>query len=270
MGVISGTLDLLRRSYAGAHIRDGVLYFDPRLPPQLDGLSFAMQFRGTPLRVTLAGGTTDAGRPPRGGAAADQRRGRRRGPRAARRGAVHIRAPAGPACRSPAGPRLTGGRMPAFQGAIFDVDGVLVDSPHQKAWRESLRELMEGEWSDIRGRTTWSAGAFTPQVYQQEVSGKPRLSGARAALEYFHVPDEQGRASPSTPSASRRWWSGSSRPATSPPTPTRCGSLSPSRTPASGSRPRHRRRTRSCSSARSGSTRSPGSRGSRRRRCGRA
>ena len=27
-----------------------------------------------------------------------------------------------------------------FQGAIFDIDGVLVDSPHQKAWRESLRE----------------------------------------------------------------------------------------------------------------------------------
>jgi len=41
-----------------------------------------------------------------------------------------------------------------FQGAIFDIDGVLVDSPHQKAWRESLRELMEGEWSDIRGQTT--------------------------------------------------------------------------------------------------------------------
>jgi trehalose/maltose hydrolase-like predicted phosphorylase len=56
MGVISGTLDLLQRSYAGTQIRDGVLYFDPRLPPRLDGLSFAMQFRGTPLRVTLAGG----------------------------------------------------------------------------------------------------------------------------------------------------------------------------------------------------------------------
>jgi len=27
----------------------------------------------------------------------------------------------------------------AFLGAIFDVDGVLVDSPHEKAWRESLR-----------------------------------------------------------------------------------------------------------------------------------
>ena len=41
-----------------------------------------------------------------------------------------------------------------FQGAIFDVDGVLVDSPHEKAWRESLRELMENEWSDIRDHTT--------------------------------------------------------------------------------------------------------------------
>ena len=30
-----------------------------------------------------------------------------------------------------------------FQAAIFDVDGVQVDSPHEKAWRESLRELME-------------------------------------------------------------------------------------------------------------------------------
>jgi len=33
--------------------------------------------------------------------------------------------------------------MPKLQGAILDVDGVLVDSPHEKAWRESLRELME-------------------------------------------------------------------------------------------------------------------------------
>jgi beta-phosphoglucomutase-like phosphatase (HAD superfamily) len=78
-----------------------------------------------------------------------------------------------------------------FEGAIFDVDGVLVDSPHEKAWREALRELMENEWSGIRDRTTWSPDAFTSHVYQTEVSGKPRMSGARAALAYFHVPDDE-------------------------------------------------------------------------------
>jgi beta-phosphoglucomutase len=76
-----------------------------------------------------------------------------------------------------------------FHGAIFDVDGVLVDSPHERAWREALRELMENEWSDIRPQTTWSEERFTPQVYQQVMSGKPRMSGALAALEYFNVPD---------------------------------------------------------------------------------
>ena len=78
-----------------------------------------------------------------------------------------------------------------FEGAIFDVDGVLVDSPHEKAWRESLRELMESEWSDIRDRTTWSPEAFTSRVYEEHMSGKPRLAGARAALEYFHIPDDE-------------------------------------------------------------------------------
>src|SRR5207249_4334672 len=82
-----------------------------------------------------------------------------------------------------------GARMPKFRGAIFDVDGVLVDSPHQKAWRESLRELMEAGWRDIRDQATWSPDAFTPHVYQQYVSGKPRMAGALAALDYFHVPD---------------------------------------------------------------------------------
>ena len=80
-----------------------------------------------------------------------------------------------------------------FQGAIFDVDGVLVDTPHERAWRETLRELMESDWSGIRGQTTWSPEAFTPQVYQALVSGKPRMSGARAALEHFGVPDLDAR-----------------------------------------------------------------------------
>ena len=83
--------------------------------------------------------------------------------------------------------------MPKFQGAIFDVDGVLVDSPHEKAWRESLRQLMDSDWSDIRHRTSWSPEAFTSRVYDEQMSGKPRMSGARAALAYFHVPDDDGR-----------------------------------------------------------------------------
>jgi beta-phosphoglucomutase len=80
-----------------------------------------------------------------------------------------------------------------FEAAIFDVDGVLVDSPHEKAWRDSLRELMESEWSEIRDGTTWSPDAFTTAVYQEEMSGKPRMDGARAALDHFGVPDAEKR-----------------------------------------------------------------------------
>jgi beta-phosphoglucomutase len=76
-----------------------------------------------------------------------------------------------------------------FGGAIFDVDGVLVDSPHEEAWRESLRELMEGPWADIAGQTSYTPEKFTSAVYHERMSGKPRKAGATAALEYFGVPD---------------------------------------------------------------------------------
>ena len=56
LGVMSGTLDLIQRGYVGTDIRDGVLHFNPRLTDRLDGLSFPMQFRGTPIRVTLKDG----------------------------------------------------------------------------------------------------------------------------------------------------------------------------------------------------------------------
>jgi hypothetical protein len=46
----------------------------------------------------------------------------------------------------------------------------LADSPHETVWRESLRELMESDWSDIRGRTTWSPEAFTSRVHAQYMS----------------------------------------------------------------------------------------------------
>jgi hypothetical protein len=36
-----------------------------------------------------------------------------------------------------------------------------------------------------------SPEAFTSRVYEEQISGKPRMSLARAALEYFQVPDDE-------------------------------------------------------------------------------
>jgi beta-phosphoglucomutase-like phosphatase (HAD superfamily) len=80
-----------------------------------------------------------------------------------------------------------------FRGAIFDVDGVLVDSPHEAAWRDAFRELMESDWADIRDQTSWTPDAFTAKVYQEVLSGKPRMAGAMAALEFFGVPEPEKR-----------------------------------------------------------------------------
>jgi trehalose/maltose hydrolase-like predicted phosphorylase len=67
LGVMAGTLDVMQRYYAGTHIRDGVLYFDARLPSGIGGLSFPMQFRGTPILVTLTGGRLTLAVHPEGG-----------------------------------------------------------------------------------------------------------------------------------------------------------------------------------------------------------
>jgi hypothetical protein len=77
-----------------------------------------------------------------------------------------------------------------FWGAIFDVDGVLVDSPHEQAWREGLQQLMDNEWTDIRDQTSYAPEKFTPEVYQKQMSGKPRYAGAQAVLEYVGVPGD--------------------------------------------------------------------------------
>src|SRR6516165_7916832 len=53
---------------------------------------------------------------------------------------------------------------------------------------------METTWSDIQPETSYSPERFTPQVYQQVMSGKPRFTGAQAALEYFGVPDAETRS----------------------------------------------------------------------------
>ena len=81
-----------------------------------------------------------------------------------------------------------------FRGAIFDIDGVLVATPHERAWRETLGWLFENEWREEISRTRYQPEAFTPEVYQEQLSGKPRLEGAVATLRYFAVPDAEQRA----------------------------------------------------------------------------
>ncbi|MEU8104060.1 glycosyl hydrolase family 65 protein [Nonomuraea muscovyensis] len=56
MGVMSGTLDLLQRSYVGSSIDDeGVLHLQPRLLDRLDGVGLCMRFRGNSLRLSVKG-----------------------------------------------------------------------------------------------------------------------------------------------------------------------------------------------------------------------
>jgi HAD superfamily hydrolase (TIGR01509 family) len=64
----------------------------------------------------------------------------------------------------------------ALLAAIFDVDGVLVASPHERAWREAIAPYADPD-------------DFTTAFYQANVAGKPRMDGARAALEGLGVPD---------------------------------------------------------------------------------
>ncbi|HET6184910.1 MAG TPA: HAD-IA family hydrolase [Acetobacteraceae bacterium] len=68
-----------------------------------------------------------------------------------------------------------------LQAVIFDVDGVIVDSPHERAWREALAGFAD-------------PSRFTTTFYQEHVAGKPRLDGARAALEQLGVADAARQA----------------------------------------------------------------------------
>ncbi len=68
-----------------------------------------------------------------------------------------------------------------LKAGIFDVDGVLLASPHERAWREALDGFTD-------------PGRFTTILYQAYVAGKPRLSGARAALMALGVPDAERQA----------------------------------------------------------------------------
>jgi beta-phosphoglucomutase len=83
------------------------------------------------------------------------------------------------------------GQMTA--AVIFDIDGVLVDSPHARAWGDSLQRLMTTRWRDVAAATGYVPERYTFALYQQIVAGKPRQEGAAALLEYFDIPDPDGK-----------------------------------------------------------------------------
>ncbi len=68
-----------------------------------------------------------------------------------------------------------------LMAGIFDVDGVLLASPHERAWREALQGFADPD-------------RFTTALYQAEVAGKPRADGARAALVALGVLDAERQA----------------------------------------------------------------------------
>jgi len=74
-----------------------------------------------------------------------------------------------------------GARPAALRAGVFDVDGVLLASPHERAWREALAGYAD-------------PAAFTTAIYQAEVAGKPRLDGARAALAAMGAPGADQKA----------------------------------------------------------------------------
>ncbi len=46
LGAMAGTLDIIQRCWSGLEIRDDVLWFNPRLPEDIDSMSFHVRYRG--------------------------------------------------------------------------------------------------------------------------------------------------------------------------------------------------------------------------------
>jgi len=79
-----------------------------------------------------------------------------------------------------------------FRGAIFDVDGVLVDSPHKLAWRQAfvafpdaLRFVLAVKAAGIRAAAASSSNNFRPFLQQIRLD----TFAAEQRLDYDFVHD---------------------------------------------------------------------------------
>ena len=53
LGAMAGTVDLVQRCYTGIEIREGILFFNPRLPVQLGAIDLALRYRGLWIDVRV-------------------------------------------------------------------------------------------------------------------------------------------------------------------------------------------------------------------------
>ena len=76
---------------------------------------------------------------------------------------------------------------------IFDIDGVVADTPHEESWRRTLEALCaRPDWRAAVAESSWQPGAFTREVYLEVCSGRARRDGARAILKHFGIADPGG------------------------------------------------------------------------------
>jgi beta-phosphoglucomutase-like phosphatase (HAD superfamily) len=68
-------------------------------------------------------------------------------------------------------------------GFIWDIDGVVLDSPHEELWRVTLM------------REPWKTEGLTSDLYVTHVASRPRLEGAHNILELLGVYERLGATS---------------------------------------------------------------------------
>jgi len=61
---------------------------------------------------------------------------------------------------------------------IFDIDGVVVDSPHEEAWRQTAKK--------------WGIKRFTSEDYLRTAAGRPRAEGAEQIFRQFGLYERLG------------------------------------------------------------------------------
>jgi beta-phosphoglucomutase len=70
--------------------------------------------------------------------------------------------------------------MASRVGFIWDIDGVVLDSPHEEAWRRTVK------------KEPWKTNGLTPDFYFTHVASRPRHEGAHNILELLGVYERLG------------------------------------------------------------------------------